>query len=276
MSETLRKRAYGRKANQLRPCTVAFDQFGYTSGSVLLQLGNTKVLCSVTLQPGVPPFLKGKKVGWLTAEYDMLPTATQQRTTRASSAAKQHARSVEISRLISRSLRMMVDLDALGERTIMVDCDVLQADGGTRTAAITGASLALQRAHAHWLDTQMISKPIVKGQIGAVSVGVVKGELLLDLDFNEDSLCDSDFNIILTQTGDIIEIQGTAEREPLTWQQFDQVRQLACDGVTQFFAALQASAHQDASLPEVSASAAQAAPKVPLFSLEQRFKSLST
>lgn len=272
MSTVSYKRADGRTSDQLRPYTVTFDQFGYAAGSVLLQLGNTKVLCSVTIQPGVPPFLKGKKVGWLTAEYDMLPIATQQRTMRASSAAKQHARSVEISRLISRSLRMVVDLQALGERTIMVDCDVLQADGGTRTAAITGASLALQRAQDEWLATQVITKPIIKDQLGAVSVGLIKGQLLLDLDFQEDSMCDSDFNIILTKTGDIIEIQGTAERVPLTWQQFDDIRQLACNGVKQLFTVCESVAIKKSGASPVMAGAV----KAPMFSLEQRLKSMSS
>lgn len=265
---TAYKRAHGRKHDQLRPCTVLFDQFGYTAGSVLVQLGNTKVLCSVTLQQGVPPFLKGKKVGWLTAEYEMLPTATQQRTSRAASAAKQSARSVEISRLIGRSLRMIVDLDALGERTIMIDCDVLQADGGTRTAAITGAALALQRAHDHWLDQQIISKSILKDQLAAISVGVVQGQVLLDLDFHEDSLCDSDFNLILNKAGQVVEIQGTAERQALTWDQFDTVRRFATTGIEQLFKQLYASHEPDVdTLPQKSS-------KAPLFSLEQRLKAL--
>ena len=209
------KRSDGRTKDQLRTLKVIHDTFGYADGSVLFQIGNTKVLCSVSIQAGVPPFLKGKKTGWLTAEYAMLPTATKQRTQRPSSALKQQGRSVEISRLIGRVFRTVVDLDALGERTIIVDCDVLQADGGTRAAAISGACLALYKAQQRWLYNKRIEQPFLIDTIAAISVGVLQGQPLLDLDFSEDSLIDGDFNFVLSRSGNVVEIQGTAEKKAL-------------------------------------------------------------
>ena len=180
-------RADNRAHNQLRPISLRHNEFGYAPGSVLFALGNTKVLCSVNMQPNVPPFLKGSKSGWLTAEYAMLPAATQLRTNRESSSFKRNGRSVEISRLIGRSLRNIVDLSKIGERTIIIDCDVLQADGSTRTACITAANYALHAAQAHWLERKVIDQPIITNRIAAVSVGINQDDALLDLDYTEDS-----------------------------------------------------------------------------------------
>lgn len=229
------QRFAGRDFDQLRPMHIHHETFGYADGAILFHMGRTKVLCSVTLQNGVPPFLKGQRTGWLNAEYAMLPTATKQRTQRAHTQAQQNGRTVEISRLIGRVLRTIVDLGTLGERTIVVDCDVLQADGGTRAAAITGASLALKRAQEVWLQHKVISVPFLLDEVAGISVGVSGTDCLLDIDFSEDSKIDADFNVILTKSAKIIEIQGTAERQPVSWELFREIERLACQGIKQIF-----------------------------------------
>ncbi len=226
------KRIDGREAKEVRPIRVALDAYGYAQASVLYEQGNTKVLCGVTLQPGVPPFLKGQRVGWLTAEYAMLPAATHQRTQRDGTQAQRNPRSVEISRLIGRCLRPSVDLSAIGERTIIIDCDVLQADGSTRVACITAASIALQLAAKRWMQRKIFDKNIVSMQVAAVSVGVVDGAVCADLSYEEDVRGDADFNIVLTDRGEILEIQGTAENAPLSWDLFDVVKSIAQTAIT--------------------------------------------
>lgn len=221
----------GRKSNELRDVKISFNSFGYAAGSVLFEVGNTKVLCCVSLQPGVPKFLKGKKTGWLTAEYSMLPMSSEQRVEREGTTMRKNGRSVEISRLIGRSLRTIIDFNLLGERTIYIDCDVLQADGGTRTACITGSCLALRAAVNYWLENKIISENIIKDELASVSVGVVSGVPLLDLSYDEDSNADADFNFVITGSNKIVEMQGATEGEFISWQQFEQVRQLACSGV---------------------------------------------
>lgn len=225
----------GRKPDQLRKVKVLFDAFGYSDGSVLYEIGNTKVLCSVNLQPSVPPFLKGKKTGWLNAEYAMLPSSTANRVAREISLMRRNGRSVEISRFIGRSLRTIVDLSLLGERTIVVDCDVLQADGGTRTACITGACLALRVATNKWLKNGYIKEDILTDSIAAISAGIVNGNPILDIDFSEDSSADADFNFVITKSNKIVEIQGTSEGSLVTWQQFDQARIFALQGIEKLF-----------------------------------------
>jgi len=225
----------GRICSQMRPINIKFDALGYASSSVLLEIGQTKVLTSITLQNKVPPFLRGKGTGWLTAEYAMLPCATQKRTTRESSQQQKNSRSVEISRLIGRSLRSITDLDPLGERTIIVDCDVLQANGGTRVACITAASLALKLAVCRWLKRKILIKNILKDSIAGISVGLINDQICLDLDFREDSSALIDFNFILTKSGKIIELQGTAEKAPLDWNDFEQCKNLATKGITNIF-----------------------------------------
>lgn len=234
-------RADGRLSNQMRKIQITYDPFGYASSSILFQLGKTVVLCSVSIQNGVPLFLKGKKQGWLTSEYAMLPTATVTRATRDSSALKKNGRSIEISRLIGRSLRAIINLAKIGERTIVVDCDVLQADGSTRTASICGSYLALYTAVQKWIvaglmSTQSIDE-ILTDTVAAVSVGIVKGQLLLDLDFSEDSVIDADYNFVLTKSNKIIEIQGAAEQSTITWQQFEKLSVLAFSGSEQIHVA---------------------------------------
>jgi len=230
------KRHDGRNYNELRPLRVSYDLYGYGDSSLLLQIGNTKVLCSVSLQPGVPGFLRGKNTGWLSAEYAMLPTATMVRKQRETTTMRKNGRSVEISRLIGRCLRSIVRLDLLGERTIMIDCDVLQADGGTRTACITGAYVALERAVRQWLANRVLRENLLKDAIGAISVGFKNGKPLLDLDFKEDSSTVADFNFVLTKAGSLVEVQGTAEQDPLDWQAFNEVCAVASKGVQDIFA----------------------------------------
>lgn len=228
-------RAAERSFDQIRPVKIKFDVFGYASGSVLLEIGNTKVLCAVTMQLGVPPFLRGSKTGWLTAEYALLPTATAERSPREGTTQKRNGRAIEISRLIGRSLRAVTQLDGFGEHTITIDCDVLQADGGTRSACVTGAYLALQQAQEWWLSQSIIEQPILHEPIVAISVGARQDQLLLDLDCTEDNNIDADFNFVLTATGKVIEMQGSVEKgNALPWEKIEQMRLLAQDGVQQF------------------------------------------
>lgn len=228
-------RADQRAYDQLRSLQVKYDIFSYAAGSTLFELGNTKVLCAVTLQPGVPHFLRGKKTGWLTAEYSLLPASTPIRTVREVTANKKSGRTIEISRLIGRALRSVVKLDLLQEQTIFIDCDVIQADGGTRTACITGAYLALKSAVTCWLEKGIISSTILNDELAAVSVGISENTALLDLDFVEDNATEGDFNYVLTRSGKIVELQGSAEECPLTWDQYDSMRFLALKGVQDLF-----------------------------------------
>ena len=266
------QRAYGRAFDQLRDIRISYNVFGYAPGSVLFELGDTKVLCSVTMQIGVPPFLKGTKTGWLTAEYAMLPTSCQTRATRESSQAKRNDRSVEISRLIGRSLRAVVDLKRIGERTIYVDCDVLQADGSTRTAAITGAFLALKKADAHWLNAGDILESTIIDAVAAVSAGMTENGPLLDLDYAEDSIIEADYNFILTQSEKIVEIQGAAEKNALTWQQFEQLKNLAIKGTSDLFARMNLDTQKIPLVkPANNSDTKKQRTDAPLFSLKNRF-----
>lgn len=229
------KRIDGRAVDQVRPIKFQYDALGFADASILFEMGNTKVFVSVTLQKRVPLFLRGSRTGWLTAEYSMLPCATQKRTVRDSNQNHKNARGVEISRLIGRSLRTVVDLSGFGEKTIIIDCDVLQADGGTRVACLNAACMALGLAEKRWLNAGIIKNNILKEQIAAISVGVVNGVASLDISFDEDSQADADFNFIFTKSGKIIEIQGTAEKEPLDWSEFDNLKNLAIHGINFIF-----------------------------------------
>ena len=200
-----------RKKDEIREIRISKEYIKYPEGSVLIELGNTKVICNATVEEKVPPFLKGSSKGWITAEYSMLPRATNTRTKRESSNGKLTGRTMEIQRLIGRSLRAAIDLKKLGERTIMIDCDVIQADGGTRTAAITGGYLALELAVNKLLDSGKITENPIVSKIAAISVGIVDGEVLLDLEYEEDSRAEVDMNIIMNDRGEFVEIQGTGE-----------------------------------------------------------------
>jgi ribonuclease PH len=224
----------GRGATQLRPVTINVGVSKFAEGSAEVSFGDTKVLCLATLQDSVPRFLEGKGTGWITAEYAMLPRSTPERSQRESIAGRPGGRTFEIQRLVGRALRAAIDLKALGSRSVVVDCEVIQADGGTRTAAITGGFVAL--AHA---VRKLQPTPIVRS-VAAVSAGYVKGELLLDLAYAEDSIADADVNVVATSAGELIEVQGTAEGRPFSRKDFDQVLALAMDGITQLLAAQRA------------------------------------
>jgi ribonuclease PH len=207
----------GRSTSELRPLSIKYNILDYPAGSVMIEFGKTKVLCAVSLVVGVPQFLRNKGQGWLTAEYAMLPAATSIRTARESVTMKRSGRSVEISRMIGRSLRLVVDLDVLGERTIHIDCDVIQADGSTRAAAITGACQALLIANDYWLKTKKIASSIIKNEVIAISAGLYKDEIRIDLDAEEDNDIDTDINFVFCRSGELVELQGTAEQCPVSW-----------------------------------------------------------
>jgi ribonuclease PH len=220
----------GRRADELRPIDIVPDFVEQAHGSVLISFGRTRVLCTATVEEGVPRWLVGSGRGWMTAEYGMLPASTGERMQREARSGRQGGRTVEIQRLVGRSLRAAYDLDALGERTVWLDCDVIQADGGTRTAAITGAWIALARA------ARKMAFPLPSNQIGAVSVGIVDGEALLDLDYEEDSSAEVDMNVVMRGDGTLIEVQATAERNAFSREQLDKLIDLAAAGIDQLAA----------------------------------------
>jgi ribonuclease PH len=226
----------GRGAQALRPVTISRHFTKYAEGSVLVEFGGTRVICTASVEESVPPFLKGKGTGWVTAEYAMLPRATHTRSPREAAKGKQTGRTLEIQRLIGRSLRAVTDLAALGERSVYIDCDVIQADGGTRTASITGAYVALADALTACRDKGLLAQIPLKEAVAAVSVGIVAGVPLLDLDYQEDSAAEVDMNFVMTSSGRFVEVQGTAEAEPFTLEQMDAMRGLAVEGIRQLFA----------------------------------------
>lgn len=228
-------RPSGRSADQTRPIRITRNYIKHAEGSVLVEFGETKVICTATVENTVPRFLRGEGKGWVTAEYGMLPRSTGTRMDREAARGKQGGRTVEIQRLIGRSLRAAVDLNKLGENTIYIDCDVIQADGGTRTAAITGGCVALVDAINHLISTKAIKENPLKQMVAAISVGVCNNEPLLDLDYVEDSKAETDMNIIMTDKGGFIEVQGTAEGEPFTDEAFQSMLRLAKKGINEIF-----------------------------------------
>ena len=218
-----------RQPNELRPIHLTRHYTRHAEGSVLVEYGDTKVICTVSVQTGVPHFLKGSKTGWLTAEYGMLPRSTHQRMQRDKSAGRTH----EIQRLIGRSLRTCIDLSLLGENTLHIDCDVIQADGGTRTASITGASVALHDAITVMLNKKMIAKNPLRFLVASVSVGIHQGQAVLDLDYNEDSKAETDMNVVMAENGQFIEVQGTAEGALFSQDQLSEMLGLAKEGIQQ-------------------------------------------
>ncbi|OAT28639.1 ribonuclease PH [Proteus myxofaciens] len=226
-----------RQANQVRPITITRHYTKHAEGSVLVEFGDTKVLCNATVEEGVPRFLKGQGQGWVTAEYGMLPRATNSRNAREAARGKQTGRTMEIQRLIARSLRAAVDLKALGEFTITVDCDVIQADGGTRTASITGACVALVDALNKMVEAGKLKKSPLKSMVAAVSVGIVDGEPLCDLEYVEDSAAQTDMNVVMIDDGRMIEVQGTAEAEPFSHDELLSLLSLAKGGLDKIFEA---------------------------------------
>ena len=226
-----------RQPDQLRTVQITRNFTRHAEGSVLIEMGDTRVLCTASVEENVPPFLRGKGQGWVTAEYGMLPRSTHTRSAREAAKGKQTGRTQEIQRLIGRSLRAVTDLKALGERQITLDCDVLQADGGTRCASITGAWIALYEACDKLVQAGKLPANPVKDHVAAISVGIFEGSPVLDLDYPEDSNCDTDMNVIMTGQGGIVEVQGTAEGEPFSREQMNVLMDLATMGIRQLVAA---------------------------------------
>ena len=234
MTEFVRSGA--RAANALRPVRITRHYTIHAEGAVLIEFGNTKVLCTASVEERVPPHKRGSGEGWVTAEYGMLPRATHSRSDREAAKGKQSGRTQEIQRLIGRSLRAVFDLKKLGERTIQLDCDVIQADGGTRTAAITGAFVAAQDAVNGLLKAGKVAETPITAAVAAISVGIVQGTPLLDLEYTEDSACDTDMNVVMTGAGHFVEVQGTAEGVAFTRAEMDQLLGLAEKGITELMA----------------------------------------
>lgn len=226
----------GRKKNQLRPLKITRNFIKHAEGSVLIEMGETKVICTATVEERVPPFLRDKKKGWVTAEYAMIPRSSHERIPRESARGKVGGRTHEIQRLIGRSLRSVVDTTTLGERTIWIDCDVIQADGGTRTASITGSFIALMDAVQFLRKEKKINAMPVRDYLAAISVGKVGGELLLDLNYAEDSTAEVDMNVIMTGSGKFVEVQGTAEQQAFAKKELDDLLKLATSGIKKLVA----------------------------------------
>jgi ribonuclease PH len=226
-------RPSGRRPDEMRRVSLQPSYLKYAEGSCLVRYGNTHVLCTASLENQAPPFLRGSGKGWVTAEYGMLPRATQERTRREAAAGRQSGRTQEIQRLIGRSLRAVTALELLGERQIIIDCDVLQADGGTRTASITGGYIALHQCISFMVGTNLISRHAIKDQVAAISCGIFHNMALLDLDYAEDSAAETDANFVLTGSGGLVEIQGTAEGMPFSDEQFSELLRLARVGTTE-------------------------------------------
>lgn len=229
-------RPSGRQPDQTRAIALTRQYTKHAEGAVLVEFGDTKVICTASVENGVPRFLKGQGKGWITAEYGMLPRSTGSRMGREAARGKQGGRTVEIQRLIGRSLRAAVDMSALGEHTIIIDCDVIQADGGTRTAAITGGCLALADALGHLVRNKRLQRSPLKQWVAAVSVGIFEGTPVLDLDYAEDSQAETDMNVVMTDQGGFIEVQGTAEAAPFDQQELDGMLTLARSGLEHLFA----------------------------------------
>ena len=230
-------RSDGRKPKQLRLIKIAPNYLKTADGSVLIEMGDTKVICTAKLEDRVPPFLRNSGKGWITAEYGMLPGSSQARIGRESSRGKVGGRTHEIQRLIGRSLRAITDLTNLGERTVWIDCDVIQADGGTRTASITGAYVSLCEAVRSWQKRGIIAQEPIKDSVAAVSIGIVDGKILLDLCYEEDSKADVDMNFVMTGSGKFVEIQGTAESAPFSKKQMDKMSEIAQQGIKELLKA---------------------------------------
>ncbi len=224
-------RGDGRSNNGLRKVSIQRDYIKYAEGSCLIEVGDTRVICTASVEEKVPPFLRGTGQGWVTAEYGMLPRSCATRIMRESASGKMGGRTQEIQRLIGRSLRTVVELKALGERTIWIDCDVLQADGGTRTASITGSFVALYDSLRRMRKDRVIQEFPVKEFVAAISVGIFKGEPLMDLTYKEDSRAEVDMNVVMTEGGGFIEVQGTAEKKPFSKDEMDRLMELAADGI---------------------------------------------
>ena len=233
-------RPSGRQPGELRPISITRGYTRHAEGSVLVAFGDTRVLCTASVEEGVPGFLRGQGRGWVTAEYGMLPRSTHTRTQREAAKGRQSGRTMEIQRLIGRSLRAIIDLRALGERQVLIDCDVIQADGGTRCASITGASVALHDAVTGLVRGGLLAASPLRDHVAAVSVGIFEGVPVLDLDYDEDSACETDMNVVMTGAGGIVEVQGTAEGAPFSRAELDRLLELAEDGIRRIVVAQKA------------------------------------
>ncbi|HWS14040.1 MAG TPA: ribonuclease PH [Rhodocyclaceae bacterium] len=233
-------RPSGRQPGELRPISITRGYTRHAEGSVLVAFGDTRVLCTASVEEGVPGFLRGQGRGWVTAEYGMLPRSTHTRTQREAAKGRQSGRTMEIQRLIGRSLRAIIDLQALGERQVLIDCDVIQADGGTRCASITGASVALHDAVTGLVRGGLLAASPLRDHVAAVSVGIFEGVPVLDLDYDEDSACETDMNVVMTGAGGIVEVQGTAEGAPFSRAELDRLLELAEDGIRRIVVAQKA------------------------------------
>lgn len=231
MENNINKRRDGRNLQEIRPIKITYNLCEYAPASALFELGKTKILCAISMQNQVPHFLKGKKEGWLTCEYALLPASTEPRSIRESNSAQRNGRSVEISRFIGRVLRSVIDFSVFPDKTITVDCDVIHADGSTRVASINAASLCLELAQEYWLNKNVIAKPFLKERIYAISVGTVENKTYVDLNTQEDNVAISDFNFVISSSNKLIEILGGSEKEPLSWEQFEETRQSAQRGI---------------------------------------------
>ncbi len=231
------KRTNERKNNELRPVEFIPNYIIHPEGSVLITIGNTKVICTATIENKLPPFMRGLGKGWITAEYSMLPRATNTRNVREAARGKVSGRTMEIQRLIGRSLRAAVDLEKLGERTIWIDCDVIQADGGTRTASITGSVIAMKLAFEKLVADGTLKESPLKEHLAAISVGILNGEVILDLDYEEDSAAEVDMNVIMTESGQFVEIQGTGEEATYSHTQLLEMLEVASSGISQLIEA---------------------------------------
>lgn len=228
-------RADGRRERQLRPVVITPGYIKHADGSVLIEVGDTRVICTAKREDKVPPFLRNSGKGWITAEYGMLPSSSQVRISREAARGRIGGRTHEIQRLIGRSLRAIANLETLGEKTVWIDCDVVQADGGTRTASITGAYVALVEAVQRWKNDRVIDGNLIKDSVAAVSVGVVDGKVLLDLTYGEDSRAEVDMNFVMTGSGKFVEVQGTAESHPFTKKRLDRMAEIAEQGIRDLF-----------------------------------------
>lgn len=231
------QRSYDRKADEARPVKITRNFTEHAEGSVLIEVGKTKVICTASVEERVPPFMRGQNKGWVTAEYSMLPRATTTRNAREAARGKQGGRTLEIQRLIGRSLRAAVNLTTLGDRTITIDCDVIQADGGTRTASITGGYVALADACQYLIDNKLLERNPIDSQIAAISVGMLSGQAILDLDYSEDSTADTDMNVVMTDDDNFIEVQGTAEEAPFELEEIMTMLKYAQRGIRQLMQA---------------------------------------
>lgn len=271
MTHPMLPRHDGRASfDEIRTIKITPGVFEYAPGSMLFELGKTKVLCAVSIQQQVPHFLKGKKEGWLTCEYALLPMSTSVRSQRETSSGQKNGRAVEISRFLGRVIRSVIDFSVFPDRTIVIDCDVLHADGGTRVASVMAASIALEMAQQYWLDHKVMTKPFFIERLYATSVGVIGGAVCVDLDFTEDNNAQADFNFVMTESDKLVEVLGGAEKRPLTWEQFAQIQHAAQKSIATIKEAITLQRQEKSSTYLGAQLHQMQQKKVPMFSLQNR------